>query len=1660
MELLILIGVALALGALIAVWRILAALLRWLRRLLTPRRPDPTLSLSRRSELEITARVLGGRLPDLLRAELLSLGGYCPPPPPEPTPPPLDPVKPSGLKEVQPAGWGATAVVEPVTEGLEPVTEGLEPVTEGLEPVVEAPAPVVEDAAFESEALTRASVEDEDAALELGDAVGGVLLPVDDAPLRAEAEVIAALEAGVDKRPSALSALFSFENIIFLLSAVLILGGTLYVAATTWGRVPDRWQFVFLNSAIVFYATLMLGAGRLLQRILIPIGPARFITFIAAGVAPICGLIARESFSEAPDVGATAVTISTLFAALASWRLIRLGEPRRLAVYFTLLIAGLSLSGLHPGALLLSALIVAWLSRDEAHLPLIGLLASIPLLSLLPEGHNLVWLGPTLALFSLWLRPLRAYRWSLWAGVALFAFPALLLVEARPLGPFAWTLIIGEVALLRLLIDPDELRKSPLWVASALALILAFTWTTATGLLVPEAGRAAALEWLRGGRQTIPPAWGSLSSVPVVLLGLWATAKLSTKDARRRFSLYTAALISVIAVGLALYDVTRTPVYAAAFIGAHALVWHLWTKRAELGRLGAHALWITGAAALSFALNLPWALTAAAASVILFGIGGPPGRVLNAVAAPLLIWGAIAQGAAPSLCVGLLVAYGLLALLQPIRPRQRQIPILGAPALYWALGLALWSWWPALDPQLALSLALAPFLGWLWRRRGPLSLLNEVTFAAIVLYVTALALYDEAPGYTALASLNALIFFGAVALSGARKERAALLAGGALWLPPFLAQLSWMPSALFALASIYWGLWAWRYGARPKAIERRRLIAWGIAQAALLATAHAAALSLIPLGWSPSLLFGLVGALGLLIMAWGGAAGLWVGLIGAWLILAQLFATADASTPQLWPIGLLNLGFAALLAWQPRRLWGAVAVSASALYLLGLLTSDLMGYAPLASLNALLLYAAARHARGLKKRLTLTAGVALWLPPFFAAPRLVALLLFLLNAVAWAYVAWRLGRRASAKPAHKALAWGIAQSALLVAATATALALQAWTPLDPELLFGLVGALALAVLALGGLSGRWVGFLGAALFIGAFLEDAHYEAPRLIPIVGLSLGLGALLLWQPRGAKARLLVWLALPAALLGWGYGLVEGLRIDENFYGPVTVAGLLLALIAWLQRGGPRSIWLEIRWGLLAVSVLTLLTPLDWGRPVWVFALAGGLGFLAFVFAMERDGHPRSDLSWSGLALALPFAAALLGPLLTWPGAATALLCGLALLPISKWRGGPLQAALGLLLVFLGAEWLLAAIATLFSTGRGAAHLLPAVALVALLWGVFARQSRRFSAVDAPWMSRAERSSLLVAGLAVGGFGLTVLDPSGADVPLMVLALLALAALSVRVAFRLKITWALYLAEASTLALYAWLRARTTLLDGLADYDGVFLVAMAFILTASARWLRAKQRGFGPQQLDLTASLLPLLLPTVMEWDHSLSALGPLAATFLYAWIGRNQRKVSYVWIAVLLLNVALIPVLVARQITAPSAWLMPLGFTLLFMVQRYRHEMPQAAPRLRSLAALLLLGGGAWETLATEGVWPALLLGAVAVAGVMLGLIWRARAYLFLGFGFLLLDMAVNLTRWGMGDRLIGGLLALAAGVGLFILASVVVARKAQLLARYRDIQSWEW
>jgi len=75
-------------------------------------------------------------------------------------------------------------------------------------------------------------------------------------------------------------------------------------------------------------------------------------------------------------------------------------------------------------------------------------------------------------------------------------------------------------------------------------------------------------------------------------------------------------------------------------------------------------------------------------------------------------------------------------------------------------------------------------------------------------------------------------------------------------------------------------------------------------------------------------------------------------------------------------------------------------------------------------------------------------------------------------------------------------------------------------------------------------------------------------------------------------------------------------------------------------------------------------------------------------------------------------------------------------------------------------------------------------------------------------------------------------------------------------------------------------------------------------------------------------------------------------------------------------------------------------------------------------------------------------------------LLGIVWRARAYLYIGFACLMLDILANLTRWGMADRLRASLFGLGAGMALLALGILVARHKQRLLDRYRSLQTWKW
>jgi hypothetical protein len=86
--------------------------------------------------------------------------------------------------------------------------------------------------------------------------------------------------------------------------------------------------------------------------------------------------------------------------------------------------------------------------------------------------------------------------------------------------------------------------------------------------------------------------------------------------------------------------------------------------------------------------------------------------------------------------------------------------------------------------------------------------------------------------------------------------------------------------------------------------------------------------------------------------------------------------------------------------------------------------------------------------------------------------------------------------------------------------------------------------------------------------------------------------------------------------------------------------------------------------------------------------------------------------------------------------------------------------------------------------------------------------------------------------------------------------------------------------------------------------------------------------------------------------------------------------------------------------------------------------------------------------------------LILAGCSIAAVLLGIAWRARAYLYTGFACLILDIVANLTRWGLEDRVKGALFGLGAGMALLALGILVARKKAQLLAQYRRLQEWSW
>jgi hypothetical protein len=261
------------------------------------------------------------------------------------------------------------------------------------------------------------------------------------------------------------------------------------------------------------------------------------------------------------------------------------------------------------------------------------------------------------------------------------------------------------------------------------------------------------------------------------------------------------------------------------------------------------------------------------------------------------------------------------------------------------------------------------------------------------------------------------------------------------------------------------------------------------------------------------------------------------------------------------------------------------------------------------------------------------------------------------------------------------------------------------------------------------------------------------------------------------------------------------------------------------------------------------------------------------------------------------------------------------------------------------------------------------------------------------------------------------------------------------------------------------------------LGAYWSFLVMAVAFLGVGLSEFFRRRQLSVLAEPLQRTGMFLPLL-PLLIFWlvlplsvreravevwpgGHPLlryfpsatGSIGPYASLWflsglLYAWVAVTRRSFRYGLLAALASNAGLWVLLYGYGpglFAHPQVWLIPLALIILVSEVINRPQLsPEWSNGLRYLGLGMLYLSSTADLFITglgQSVILPLVLAVLSILGVLAGILFRIRSYLYLGVGFLVLDIfsmiwhaAVDLQQtwiwWVSGIVLGAAILALFA------------------------------
>ncbi len=257
---------------------------------------------------------------------------------------------------------------------------------------------------------------------------------------------------------------------------------------------------------------------------------------------------------------------------------------------------------------------------------------------------------------------------------------------------------------------------------------------------------------------------------------------------------------------------------------------------------------------------------------------------------------------------------------------------------------------------------------------------------------------------------------------------------------------------------------------------------------------------------------------------------------------------------------------------------------------------------------------------------------------------------------------------------------------------------------------------------------------------------------------------------------------------------------------------------------------------------------------------------------------------------------------------------------------------------------------------------------------------------------------------------------------------------------------------------------RRRLTVLSGPLRRTGVLLPLVPLL----AFWV--KPPGFVLAFADSNApGLRPFLgylerLPQHFDSYAGLWFLGGL----LYGLVALQRRSFGWAVLAALAANAGVWSLLAYNGVPAtvhPQVWVIPLALIVLVAEHVNRRELkPELATGLRYAGVGLLYVSSAADMFIAgvgESLWLPVVLAVFCVAGILGGILLRVRAFLFLGAGFLLLDVFAMIWHAAV-DRAqtwVWYASGIVLGAAILALFAVFEKKKNEVRGVVEELRKWD-